>query len=64
MSGNGSETLYPHGGKRFTVAGVGLIELVVDGEGNETVITLEPLGPDQQERLDVWLTARKREPRL
>jgi hypothetical protein len=64
LSGNGSETLYPHGGKRFTVSGVGLIELVVDEEGNETVITLEPLGPQQQERLDMWLEERKREPRL
>lgn len=51
MTANGSERLDHHGGRRLTVSGVGLIEVFPDGK----VITLEPLSPAQQERLDLWL---------
>lgn len=48
---NGSETMHRTGGRRLTVPGVGLCEIFEDG----TARTLEPLSPDQQERLRLWL---------
>lgn len=60
---NGSERLDPHGGRRMTVPGVGLVEIVQhevtleDGTYalTQTVVTLEPLSPEQKQRLSEWL---------
>ena len=59
---NGSETLYPHGGRRLTVQGVGLVEIVQHEQLNEegmtvlssTIISTEPLSPEQVNRLRNW----------
>ena len=70
MRANGSETMFrvetPDGskGRMFTISGVGLVQLLVDADGSETIITQEPLGPQQQERLEMWLAERKQEPIL
>lgn len=48
---NGSETLHRTGGRRLTIAGVGLVEVFENG----SVSTLEPLARQQQERLVLWL---------
>jgi hypothetical protein len=42
---NGSEILHPHGGRRLTVPGVGLVEIVQHEDGRRDVVTLEPLSP-------------------
>lgn len=63
MTANGSERLDPHGGRRLTIPGVGLVEIVqhevalADGTVaiTHTVITLEPLSPEQKQKLDAWL---------
>jgi hypothetical protein len=48
---NGSERLDRTGGRRLTIAGVGLVEILPDC----SVRTPEPLSPEQQERLRLWL---------
>jgi hypothetical protein len=48
---NGSERLDRTGGRRLTVQGVGLVEVFADGSAR----TLEPLSPEQHERLQQWL---------
>jgi hypothetical protein len=53
---NGSERLDSHGGRRLTVPGVGLVEVIHDASGTVTeVVTTEQLSPEQHERLLVWL---------
>lgn len=52
-NGNGSERLDQHGGRRLTIPGVGLVE-IIDGDPPQ-VITLEPLSPEMQQRLDMWM---------
>jgi hypothetical protein len=52
VSANGSERLDYHGGRRLTVPGVGLVEVLDDGE---SVRVLESLSPRQQEVLEAWL---------
>jgi hypothetical protein len=51
---NGSEVLHDHGGRRLTVPGVGLVEVSEPG-GVPSVRVLEPLAPEQYERLALWL---------
>jgi hypothetical protein len=51
MNANGTERFDYHGGRRLTVPGVGLVEVMNDGE----VRTLEPLSPTQYERLALWI---------
>lgn len=60
---NGSERLDSHGGRRLTVPGVGLVEIVQHETTNDdgtieltrTVVTLEPLSVEQRDKLEVWL---------
>jgi hypothetical protein len=52
-----SETLEGHGGRRVTVPGVGLVEILpeIGPDGLPQVVTVEPLSPAQLERLRLWL---------
>jgi hypothetical protein len=52
VSANGTERLDFHGGRRVTVPGVGLVEVLDNGE---SVRVLESLSPRQQEVLEAWL---------
>jgi hypothetical protein len=51
-----SERLDDHGGRRLHVPGVGLVEVLPPaGKGQpESVCVLEPLSPEQYERLAMW----------
>jgi hypothetical protein len=50
---SGAERLDDHGGRRLTVPGVGLVEIM--GDEPLSVRVLEPLAPEQYERLANWL---------
>jgi hypothetical protein len=52
---SGSERLDDHGGRRLTVPGVGLVEVMPSEQGVPSVRVLEPLSPEQYERLALWL---------
>jgi hypothetical protein len=53
VSASGAERLDDHGGRRLHVPGVGLVE-VMSGDP-PSVRVLEPLSPEQYERLARWL---------